>query len=232
VTFTVLDGSNRQVGTPVTSGKVASGAPSVSFFVPAGQAIGAYTILAVYNTGSDFTTCQNAGPFTINKPAPAIESVVIDDGAAQRSMVNSLTVTFNEQVSLSSGAIVVDKKGGGAEGLVLTQSLVNGETVVNVTFTGSDIIGSSLSDGNYTLIVNAADVHNQQGEAMAANASDAFWRLFGDTRGTGYVDALDYEMFLQAEKTQTNLSIWDYYGSGVLNSADLTEFLLHFGKSV
>jgi hypothetical protein len=67
---------------------------------------------------------------------------------------------------------------------------------------------------------------------MTANASDSFWRLFGDARGTGFVDALDYEMFLTAEKTQTMLSIFDYYGTGTLGMTDLTQFLLRFGKSV
>jgi RHS repeat-associated protein len=232
VTFTVLDESNHEVGSPVTSGTVASGAASASFSVPAGQAVGAYTIRAVYNTGSDFTTSQNAGSFAINEPLPFVQGVVIDGGAAQRSMVTSLAITFNEEVTLSSGAIVVDKTTGGAEGLVLSESVVNGDTVVNVTFTGNDIIGGSLADGNYKLIVNAADVHNQSGKAMAANASDAFWRLFGDARGTGFVDAKDLDLLLSAVRAQTMISVFDYFGTGHLGWTDLAEFLARYDKHV
>jgi hypothetical protein len=230
VTFTVFDAENNQVGQPVTSGTVASGAASANFTVPAGQTFGTYTTLAVYNPGPDFNANQQTGTLTIVQPAPVVESIVIDGGAVQRSMVTSITVTFNEVVSLSSGAIEVVQKGGKSEGLVLNESVVNGESVVSIAFTGSDIIGGSLADGDYTLTVNAADVHDQSGQAMANNASDAFWRLFGDARGTGFVDALDYQMFLTAEKTQTMVSIFDYYGTGVVDMTDLAQFLQRFGK--
>ena len=106
--------------------------------------------------GEEFTgsrrggAARNGGPaargaLTVSEPAPAVQSVVIDGGAVQRSMVTSLTVTFNEQVTLSSGAIVVGKKGGGAEGLILTDSVVNGDTVVNVALPPPALICLAMS---------------------------------------------------------------------------------------
>jgi predicted outer membrane repeat protein len=223
-TVTFYDGSSALGTAPLGAG--------VASFTATSLSAGVHHFMAVDSSTANYAGSTSAVVSVLVVPSPVVHSVVINGGAVQRSMVTDLTVTFNEQVTLSSGAVVVDKRGGGAEGLVLSESVVNGESVVNVTFIGSDIIGGSLLDGSYTLVVNAVDVHDQAGEAMAANANDSFWRLFGDARGTGLVNALDYQMLLQSEKSQTNLSIFDYYGTGVLNSADLTEFLLRFATSI
>jgi hypothetical protein len=189
-----------------------------------------YAISFSYAGDGAFAPSSATSQLTVDAPLPGVESIVINGGAVQRSMVTRVTVTFNEQVTLSPGAFVVDKSGKDAEGLVVDQSVVNGDTVATLTFVGGDIIGGSLGDGRYTLTVNATDVQNQTGQAMASNASDVFWRLFGDVRGTGSVDALDYQMLLTAERTQTMLGFFDYYGTGQLNMADLAQFLLRFGK--
>jgi Bacterial Ig-like domain len=161
---------------------------------------------------------------------PSVSSITINNGSAQRSMVDSITVTFSTAVTLDPGAFAVDRRGQGAEGISVSTSVVNGDTIATITFVGSDVIGGSLADGNYTLTVNAAAVHSQFGASMTSNATDAFWRLFGDARGTGSVDALDYQMLLAAERTQTMLSIFDYFGTGHLDRTDLSQFLLRFGK--
>jgi hypothetical protein len=223
-TVSFYDGSLR-LGTAELNDGVAT-------FQATSLTAGVHLLTAVESGDANYSGSASSAVSVLVVPPPAVQSIVINSGAAQRSMVTSLTVTFNEPVTLSSGAIVVDKQGGGAEGLVLNQSVDNGETVVNVTFTGSDIIGHSLADGKYTLIVNAADVHDQADQAMAANSSDSFWRLFGDARGTGFVDASDFQMLLTAERTQTMLSVFDYYGTGHLNLSDVVQFLLRFGKHV
>src|SRR6185503_18629088 len=43
---------------------------------------------------------------------PTIESVVVNDGSAQRSMVNSLTITFNRVVTFDVGAFGVQRQDG------------------------------------------------------------------------------------------------------------------------
>ena len=50
-------------------------------------------------------------------------------GAAQRSMVTSLTVTFDGVVTLDPGAIEVRPKGGGLVALAVSTSVVGSETV-------------------------------------------------------------------------------------------------------
>ena len=58
VTFTVLNGATP-VGTATTSGTVSSGSASVNYTLPASTLAGAYTIQAVYNGATDFTTSSD-----------------------------------------------------------------------------------------------------------------------------------------------------------------------------
>src|SRR5205085_4488374 len=78
-----------------------------------------------------------ADELTVTAPPPRVQSVVVNGGAAQRSMVTSLTVTFSGVVTLGSGAFVLTADAGGAAvGLSPSVSTVNGQTVVTLTFTG------------------------------------------------------------------------------------------------
>src|SRR5262249_38996136 len=132
-----------------------------------------------------------------------VEGVQINDGAAQRSMVNSLTVTFNRVVTLDPRAFEVRRQGGSPVGLNITTAVVDGRTVAALTFTGADIIGGSLADGHYTLTVRADRVHDSWGRELDGDGNglpggdrvDAFFRLFGDSDGDGDVDGLDRDRF-------------------------------------
>src|SRR5262249_58803387 len=65
-----------------------------------------------------------------------VESVVVNDGSAQRSMVNRVTLTFDGAAVLDPGAIELRRQDGS---LVDTQgaiSLVGGKTVAVLTFPG------------------------------------------------------------------------------------------------
>ena len=81
-------------------------------------------------------------------------------------MIDSLTLTFSGLVTFDSGAFQLVKQGGGTEGVLVSTSVVNGDTVAVLTFTGSDIIGGSLGDGRYTLTLVASKVHDQYGQAL------------------------------------------------------------------
>ncbi|HJZ56455.1 MAG TPA: hypothetical protein VKE74_15930, partial [Gemmataceae bacterium] len=84
--------------------------------------------------------------------APTVEGVAVNDGAAQRSMVTKLTITFDRQVELSDGALDLRSASGASQLLFLTEAVIDGKTVVTVEF-GSSLPGGSLSDGRYTLTV-------------------------------------------------------------------------------
>lgn len=135
---------------------------------------------------------------------PTIESVVVNDGSAQRSMVNSLTVTFDRAVTFDAGAIELKRQDGGEVSLNVAASVVDGRTVAILTFTGSGIVGGSLADGNYTLTFRGDHIRDEVGREVdgdrdgngGGDRADAFFRLFGDSDGDRDVDLVDLGSFL------------------------------------
>jgi hypothetical protein len=136
--------------------------------------------------------------------SPKVESVVVNDGSDQRSMVKSLTVTFDQQVTLDPGAFQLVRAGGSTVGVIVTTSVVDGRTVAVLTFTGPGIVGGSLADGNYTLTIRSDRVRDLVGREVdgdgdgngGGDRSDGFFRLFGDSDGDRDVDLRDLGRFL------------------------------------
>src|SRR5205823_4204646 len=77
--------------------------------------------------------------------APAVASVTVNDGSAQRSKVSSLTVTFDRVVTLDAGAASVVGRNGAGAGLVvsLANPSADGMTWV-LTFSGTALVGGSI----------------------------------------------------------------------------------------
>ncbi len=95
-----------------------------------------------------------------------VKSVVVNDGSAQRSMVNSLTVTFGGAAILDPGAIELRRQDGSLVGAQVSISLLGGKTVAVLTFAGSEFVGGSLADGSYTLTVRADRIHDRWGREL------------------------------------------------------------------
>jgi arylsulfatase A-like enzyme len=135
---------------------------------------------------------------------PTIESVVVNDDSSQRSMVNSLTISFDRVVAFDPGAFELVREGGSEVGLNVSESVVGGRTVAVLTFTGPDIIGGSLSDGNYSLTIRGDHMRDEVGREVDGDSDgngggdrvDAFFRLFGDSDGDRDVDLCDLGDFL------------------------------------
>jgi hypothetical protein len=135
-----------------------------------------------------------------------VESVVVNDGSAQRSMVTSVAVTFGGAVALEPGAIELRRRDGTPVNFHLDATLVNGQTVAVLTFAGPEFVGGSLADGSYTLRVRADRVHDRWGRALdgdgdgtaGGDGSAAFFRLFGDSDGDRDVDGRDLVRLLRA----------------------------------
>ena len=89
-------------------------------------------------------------------------------------MVNSLTITFDRVVTFDPGAFGLQRQDGSVVGLNVAASVVGGRTVAVLTFTGTDIIGGSLADGNYTLTIRGDHIRDEVGR-----------ELDGDGDGTG-----------------------------------------------
>jgi hypothetical protein len=212
------------------------GARSGDFATKTGLVLGKSVSLAPIYHANDLTL-QVVAP-------PTVSGVQINDGAAQRSMVDSLTITFNRVVTLQPGAIEVDKVGGGAEAIAVATSVVNGQTVATITFTGSDIINHSLSDGRYNLVIHSALVTDGSGQTLDGTSSgqagadyvQQFFRLFGDVNGDGHVNNAD----AVAERAALNkvagqagyVAYLDYNGDGKIDASDYAQFELRYGTSV
>jgi hypothetical protein len=70
---------------------------------------------------------------------PAVQSVVVNDGSAQRSMVNSVTVTFSTVVTLDPGAFELVRQEGGVIQLNVSESVVDGHSVDTLTLAGREL---------------------------------------------------------------------------------------------
>lgn len=170
-----------------------------------------------------------------------VSSVAINDGSAQRSMVNSLTVSFSGIVTMAPAAIQLRQQEGGQIKVQVATAVVGDQTVAVVTFTGPNIIGGSLADGHYTMTIRGGLVHDPFNVALdgagnarpGSNRVDTFFRLFGDSNGDGHVDLQDLLGFMSTFGKHAGdpgyLSYFDYYGAGSVDLGDLLQFLLRFG---
>jgi hypothetical protein len=183
---------------------------------------------------------QSVNMFVImpaSQPAPAVQSVQIGDGSAQRSSVSNLTLTFSERVAIGSGAISVQRVGpGGALGSVAftidTSLSTATQTIARLTFSGPMTQFGSLIDGNYQLTINRNLVLDTGGRAMAADYSTTFFRFFGDANGDRHVDVADFGLFSGTyglNSTQTGfLAYFDFNGDGRIDIADFGQFSVRF----
>lgn len=197
------------------------------------------TVVVTLGTPTNATlgsTSAHTATILDNDP-PAVQSAVVNGGAAQRSMVTSLAVTFNGVVTLAAGTFEIRDAAGSPIVSILNVStqLINDRTVATLTFSGTGIIGGSLADGAYTLTVRADRV-SSAGRPMAADYTLAFFRLFGDGDGNRAVDADDLDAFGMAYGTAAGdlgyLAWFDFNGDGVIDADDLDAFGNRYGSGI
>jgi hypothetical protein len=183
------------------------------------------------------------GNAPVRTVAPAqVAGVAVNDGSEQRSMVNSLTVTFDGRVTIDAGAFGLSRQDGSPVELTVAASVVDGRTVAVITFAGPDVVGGSLADGSYTLTVRADRVHDRWGRELDGDGDgsaggdrvDGFHRLFGDSDGDGDVDRQDRERFRSAFRTSAGeagyLWYFDFDGDGDVDGRDNGQFNRRFGQ--
>jgi hypothetical protein len=179
-----------------------------------------------------------------------IHAIQVGDGTAQRSRVESVSVTFDGLVIIDADAFVVTKRGtgGGAVGVSVTTREVSGRTVADLTFSGGFVEFRSLKDGNYELLIDAGKIRNGAGFGLDGNqdgatgddylfgetAADRFFRYFGDGDGDRDVDATDYgRLGLTYRKilgqVGYNRSL-DFDGDGDVDATDYGRFSLRYRK--
>jgi hypothetical protein len=165
-----------------------------------------------------------------------VTSVVINDGSAQRSLVRSITITFDMPVTFDPGAFGLARVGGGLPTLTRTVTQANGQTTVVLTFGGSGTLFGSLGDGDWALRVYGSRVHRADLRAavMGPGSVDRFHRLFGDADGDGDVDDNDRAAFNTAfgQTDAASLATFDFNRDGAVDTADRSWFDRRFGRKI
>jgi hypothetical protein len=173
---------------------------------PAGERVVALTASAPSAAGIDFGNA--ASEVTL----PTLQSFTINDGSAQRSKVNSITLKFDRALNLPTGSIGLTLRGGGAVGVSAAAS-ADGRTYT-LTFSGPGVVGGSLADGVYDLDI-----------AGVPAATQTFHRLFSDADGDGDSDNLDLLQlrgtYLKPGTDPAYRWYFDYDNNGVVDNLDV-----------
>jgi hypothetical protein len=193
------------------------------------------------------------GAYEVQAPAK-FSSVVINGGAAQRSMVTQVTVNFNQHIGFSavSAAFALNRVGDAASvNLAASVDDSGPGTAVTLTFTGGAVNGASLADGRYALTILASGFiaegfdGNGNGIAEGSPADDFYYaepfssfpldttkifRIYGDINGDGTVSASDFIVFRQFFGG-SNFA-FDFDGDGSVATSDFLQFRLRFGGSI
>jgi hypothetical protein len=179
-------------------------------------------------------------------------AAVVNGGAAQRSRVTELTVTFSHPVTLpadraSAFRLVRTGPGGTTAEVPLTVDLsgsVPGQTVARLTFAGPLTENGSLVDGNYALTVLSGRVTGPGGVFLDGDGDGqaggdyglSFHRLFGDGDGDRDVDAVDFFQFRGAFGRNTGdplyLAFLDANGDGRVDNLDFFQVRSRFGTTL
>jgi hypothetical protein len=178
-----------------------------------------------------------------------VTSVVINNGAVQRSRVTSLKVNFDNPVSVANPTAAFSLVRVGDSASVTLNTVIDGSgTFATITFTGGAVDGAnpvrSLADGRYTLTANASafggggldgDGNGVGGDNFVlastpyggpGNPATGVFRLFGDSNGNGQVGTDDFLAFRLA--FLSNNDAFDNDGNASVGASDFLRFRLNF----
>src|SRR5262249_30358369 len=128
--------------------------------------------------------------YTIVRPKVHVASVQINDGSAQRSMVTSLKVSFDQPPLIGYNPIgVFQLKRQSDDAVVGISTDVNGNDIT-LSFIDGPVEYGSLADGRYTLTIFGSKIANFDGNydgisgddfvLVGDPATNHLYRLFGD----------------------------------------------------
>jgi YD repeat-containing protein len=202
---------------------------------------GNYTLsvqaVSTQTTDGDTATTSATLPVTVNVVTPnplGLSGFVVNGGQAQRSLLQTLAVRFNQNVVISDAPndVIVTTKSG---------------TRINVppgrysydprTFTLTvNVSGLVTQDGEYLLKVRADAVASASNLAVTLSAGDStpldangylplqFFRLLADFNGDGTVDYGDYNLWQPHNSTRAGQKnydpLYDLNGDGTIDRLD------------
>lgn len=176
--------------------------------------------------------------------SPTIEFVQIDNGLAQRSTIEDITITFASEVEVQPDAFSLTRLGvdGGQVGSVTAETAnAIGRTLVRLSFSGAHTQNGSLADGHYQLQIDAEKVTaNGQllngGSGPGSDYVDEFFRLFGDQDGNRVVNLLDFagfrSAFGNAVLDSPMFEAFDFNQNQVVDLLDFAAFRRNYSKSI
>ena len=217
------------VGT-ATHGNVIINPDSTITYTPSAGYSGTDAFTYTISDGNGGTS--SAGVSLTLLPVPTMQAITIDDGTSQRSMVRSITLTFDHAVTMGTGAVQLVDANNLATPVVITPSQ-DAKTFV-LTFSGPTIVAGSLADGSYSLTLVASAIRDAANQPLSAGTTLQFTRFFGDLNGDGDSDSYDALAFRDAYGLsfgqQGFVSAFDYDGNGVIDSNDNIQFRLRLAQ--
>jgi Dockerin type I domain len=246
---TISGGNNLPAGTDPLFGPLANnGGPTATIALrPGSPAINAGSNPAGLTTdqrGLGFTRAFGASVDIGAFEAPrAVQSVVVDAGGPQRSMVTSVTLTFNGPVTFNGPATNafrltgIGPAGGNVALAIDLSGSTAAQTVARLTFSGPLTEGPggprSLTDGNYELTVFGSQIN---GGLPGGDYVTPIFRLYGDANGDKVVNVLDLIALRNTFGTIIGnpgyVSYLDSNGDGAINVLDLVAFRARFGATL
>ncbi|NBB78443.1 MAG: PKD domain-containing protein, partial [Verrucomicrobia bacterium] len=247
-TFTFDAGGSSQVDGTLTDfvwdfgdGNTATGESVTHSF----DDVGTYSVslTVTNNEGTEASTSQ-----TVEVVPLALEIVdfVVNDGAAQRSVVDRLELVFNGDVGASvadANLRIFDRVAGAfLDPASFVRTWDAGSLTLALTFPGET--GGSLPDGAYTLVVAGESLSTADGKVLDADgdgtpggtAAFDFHRLFGDVTGTGGVSVFDAIMFRaalgSADGDADYRAEFDEANTLTIDAADRARFEANLGRDL
>jgi len=244
---TITGGNNLPAGTDPLLGSLANnGGPTATLALRPGS--------PAINTGSNpagLTSDQRGSPRVFGAAADigafespqAVQPVMVNAGESQRSMVTSVTVTFNGLVTFNGPAtsafrLTATGPAGGDVALSVDLSgSTAAQTIARLTLSGPFTDGPggprSLVDGNYDLTVLSSQI---VGGLPGGDYVTSIFRLYGDVNGDKVINGLDLTAFRNTFGTiigsPNYVSYLDSNGDGAINGLDLAAFRTHFGTNL
>lgn len=189
--------------------------------------------------------------------SPVLQQIRVNDGSAQRSIVKSVSLVFDQPVVLANGAMTMVRLNSGGSGSNYNTPPTNASSALSapttsdggVTWTYKFVVGDpymenfadssgSLMDGIYTVSVDRTKVTAANGMpvALSGNLSLTFHRLFGDSDGNKSVNLADYAAFRLVfqpggGETMAEGAAFDYNGNGQIQLLEYGNFRLRFMKA-
>jgi hypothetical protein len=236
------------------SGLVATITTDAPHLLSVGQSVTLANVsVAGYNGTFTVTNVLDATSFeySVTGPLAAGTGGLLGTPDVQRSLVTSIRVTFDSQVTLGVGAFTLtgtDIDGNtfvGSPSFAVTTQVIGGVTVATLTFSGTNTEDGSLADGIWTLTANASAISNAGGNMAADYISDAdttlqlaggVKRLFGDINGDNSNDFSDSLVFSSTFNLSTvdagYLAAFDVNADGTVDTADLLAFSARAGLAL